>query len=116
MTLPGGGRITSEPFDVGGRDRRVDYYPNGPYAFRDDSDSIALYLRLAGSHKKERVRAALLDPAGNAPYELPKETTIFTAAAHVYGAPQREGEEEAAGDPRRGYACFITKEELRRRG
>ncbi|PUZ50175.1 hypothetical protein GQ55_6G038500 [Panicum hallii var. hallii] len=119
MTLPGGERITSEPFDVGGRDWRVDYYPNGPYAFRDDSDSIALYLRLAGSHKKERVRAAykfsLLDPAGNTAYELPKETAIFTAAAHVYGVPQREGE-EAAGDPGRGYACFITKEELRRRG
>ncbi|RLN03444.1 hypothetical protein C2845_PM13G03480 [Panicum miliaceum] len=99
-TLPGGERITSEAFEGRLRLHRA----------------LPPRLRLAGSHKKERVRAAykfsLLDPAGTAAYELPKETAIFTAAAHVYGA-QRE---EEPGDPGRGYACFITKDELRKRG
>ena len=53
---------------------------------------------------------SLLDLAGTPAYELPKETAIFTDAAHVYGAAR---EEAAAG---RGYACFITKDEMRRRG
>ncbi|KAG2581654.1 hypothetical protein PVAP13_6KG068100 [Panicum virgatum] len=90
--LPGGERISSEPFCVGGRCWRVDYYPNGTDASKDDSDDFSL-----------------LDLAGTPAYELPKETAIFTDAAHVYGAAR---EEAAAG---RGYACFITKEELAKR-
>ncbi|KAG2576813.1 hypothetical protein PVAP13_6NG041500 [Panicum virgatum] len=129
--ISGGERITSEPFIVGGRCWRVDYYPNGTDGSKDDdSDAIAVYLRLegAGHIKTERVRAdykfSLLDLAGNAAYELPKETATFTAlrpcftaAAAVYGghAPALRVE-EAGGDPGRGYACFITKEELRKRG
>ncbi|XP_039814989.1 BTB/POZ and MATH domain-containing protein 1-like [Panicum virgatum] len=86
--ISGGERITSEPFIVGGRCWRVDYYPNGTDGSKDDdSDAIAVYLRLegAGHIKTERVRAdykfSLLDLAGNAAYELPKETATFTAVA-----------------------------------
>ncbi|XP_034601123.1 BTB/POZ and MATH domain-containing protein 4 [Setaria viridis] len=83
--LPGGERITSDVFTVGGRQWCVDYYPNGADASADESDAIALYLRLVGyqyQQQKERVRAqykfSLFDLAGNAAYELPAETGTFT--------------------------------------
>jgi speckle-type POZ protein len=84
--LPGAERISSEVFTIGGHNWYVDYYPNR-----------------TGS--KQRVRAeykfSLLDLAGNAAYELPSETGVFTArAADSMGC---------------GYAGFITKVELERR-
>ncbi|CAN6285049.1 unnamed protein product [Urochloa humidicola] len=112
-TLPPGERLTSEPFYVGGRSWFIDYYPNGTDASTDsDAAAIAVYLRLQGTHKKERVRAeykllGLLDPAGTAAYELPAETGVFSYGVHVDG--------DAAGDPGHGYAAFITKEDLGRR-
>jgi speckle-type POZ protein len=119
-TLPGGQRVTSEPFIVGARSWVIDYYPNGADGSRDsdDSDAIAVYLRLVDfSDQKERVRAdykfSLLDPAGGtAAYELPAETGIFTSAYYSHGA-----DEDDEGVPNRGcgYASFITKEDLRRR-
>ncbi|CAL4996810.1 unnamed protein product [Urochloa decumbens] len=116
-TLPAGERITSEPFYVGGRSWLIDYYPNGTDASADstDSDAIAVYLRLHGTHVKQRVRAeykfGLLDLAGAAAYELPVETGVFSCPGGVYGS----NDGTAAGDPGRGYAAFITKEDLGRR-
>ncbi|CAL4929984.1 unnamed protein product [Urochloa decumbens] len=118
-TLPAGERVTSEPFYVGGRSWLVDYYPNGTDASADsDAGAIAVYLRLQGTHKKERVRAefkfGLLDPAGTAAYELPARTDIFSSPGDggVYGVRL---DCDAAGDPGCGYAAFITKEDLGRR-
>ncbi|CAO2187022.1 unnamed protein product [Urochloa humidicola] len=74
---------------------------------------------LAGAYEKQRVRAeykfSLLDAAGNASYELPAETSIFTSAAisrQHYGDVSEDG-----GDPGVpvGLADFVTKEELERR-
>nr|CAB3482197.1 unnamed protein product [Digitaria exilis] len=133
--LPGGERISSEPFAVGGRRWCVDYYPNGRDGSTDsDSDAIAVYLRLLhGGHgssrrKKERVRAdyklSLLDAAGNAAYELPAETGIFVPAAGYGSSSDDDEEEEEEDSPRRrkkkkpssrGYDAFVTKEDLRRR-
>ncbi|CAL5010223.1 unnamed protein product [Urochloa decumbens] len=114
-TLPAGERVTSEPFDVGGRSWLVDCYPNGTDASADSTDcnAIAVYLRLEDTnHDKERVRAqykfGLLDAAGTAAYELPVETGIFASAGGY-------GDDSAGGDPGCGYASFITKEDLARR-
>jgi speckle-type POZ protein len=104
--LPGAERISSEVFTIGGHNWYVDYYPNGTDGGKDESDSISLYLRmLTRTGSKQRVRAeykfSLLDLAGNAAYELPSETGVFTArAADSMGC---------------GYAGFITKVELERR-
>jgi speckle-type POZ protein len=134
-SLPGGECLTSDPFYVGGRCWYIDYYPNGADGGKDTSDAIALYLRLEGSNKKERVRAdykfSLLDNAGTAAYELPAETGIFKPATpavnhNVYGYGGRGGHNsvvagdggggEEEGHPDRcGYDAFITKEDLERR-
>ncbi|CAL5010216.1 unnamed protein product [Urochloa decumbens] len=116
--LPGGERVTSDVFAVGGRHWCVDYYPNGADASADDeSAAIALYLRLVGTHRqiKERVRArykfTLLDLAtGDAAYERPEETGVFTFAGHqaAYGVQAAAG----GGDVGCGYAAFITRVEL----
>ncbi|TVU42830.1 hypothetical protein EJB05_09253, partial [Eragrostis curvula] len=112
-TLPGGERISSDPFTVGGLDWRVDYYPNGTDASKLDSDAISLYLRLVDDEAdSERVRAqfkfSLLDLAGNAAYELPVETGVFTNH-------DDEDSQAAKADLGSGNAEFITKEELERR-
>ncbi|OEL32464.1 hypothetical protein BAE44_0006517 [Dichanthelium oligosanthes] len=137
--LPGGERITSKLFIIGGRSWRVDYYPNGADGSRDESDSIALYLRLVVDHgiTKERVRAqyrfSLLDLDGNAAYERPEETAIFTSArpqplmpeSYTYGlglpvddtggGGQAPATSTVAEDIGCGYAAFITREELESR-
>ncbi|CAO2189714.1 unnamed protein product [Urochloa humidicola] len=132
--LPGGERVTSEVFAVGGRHWCVDYYPNGADASSDESDAIALYLRLVGTARtpsyggvynyhqmKVRVRAqykfSLLDLAtGDATYELPEKTDIFTISsvfqpAYVAGG---SGLVVAGGsnDVGCGYAAFVTRQEL----
>ncbi|CAL5004000.1 unnamed protein product [Urochloa decumbens] len=113
--LLGGERISSDIFIVGGRHWCVDYYPNGADASVNESGAIALYLRLAGTNsdggghrQKVRVPArykfSLLDVAtGDATYERPEETGVFTFDWH-----------QAAGgdDARCGYAEFITRQEL----
>ncbi|XP_066326058.1 BTB/POZ and MATH domain-containing protein 1-like [Miscanthus floridulus] len=113
--LPGGERITSEQFNVGGRFWHIDYYPNGTDGSNDSAGSIALYLRLQNTYKKERVRAqykfSLLDLAGNEAYELPAETGIFRSTGRN---PHNPGE-ESPEDPGCGYAGFITKEDLEKR-
>ncbi|CAO2187026.1 unnamed protein product [Urochloa humidicola] len=121
-TLPAGERITSAPFDVGGRFWLVDYYPNGTDASAADSNAIAVYLRLEDTHReKERLRAeykfALLDAAGTAAYELPAETGIFTSDCDDgYGVHVDGNDDSTAGKSRcGGYAAFITKEDLGRR-
>ncbi|CAL5010225.1 unnamed protein product [Urochloa decumbens] len=116
-TLPAGERVTSEPFYIGGRRWLIDYYPNGTDAsVATDSDAIAVYLRLQGSHVKQRVRAeykfGLLDPAGTAAYELPAETGIFSSLGGGYDS---DDEATGSGNPGCGYASFITKEDLGRR-
>ncbi|XP_039814987.1 BTB/POZ and MATH domain-containing protein 5-like [Panicum virgatum] len=118
-TLPVGVGISSEHFDVGGRNWRIDYYPNGKHRAGDDSDSdsISLYLQLAATYKqKETVRAhykfSLLDPSGNAAYELPAATSVFTCARGPYDPPSGD---ETAEDIGAGLPDFITKEELERR-
>ncbi|CAN6301649.1 unnamed protein product [Urochloa humidicola] len=120
-TLPPGERLTSEPFYLGGRTWLIDYYPNGTDATTDsDAAAIAVYLRLQGTVKKERVRAeykfGLLDPAGTAAYELPAEAGVFSSpgrgGGYGYGV-HTDG--DASGDPVCGYAAFITKEDLGRR-
>ncbi|KAJ1267344.1 hypothetical protein BS78_07G048600 [Paspalum vaginatum] len=98
--LPGGERITSEQFTVGGRIWQVDYYPN--------------------AHAANRMRAqykfSLLDLDGNAAYELPAETGIFVSDATRRCRRGGQGEEEEEKDPAGcGYACFITKEDLEKR-
>ncbi|CAL5008361.1 unnamed protein product [Urochloa decumbens] len=120
-TLPAGERLTSQPFYVGGRCWYVDYYPNGGIddsADSTDSNAIAVYLRLQGTHIKERVRAeykfGLLDSTGTAAYELPAEMGIFSSPGRA-GAGYGGGNESAAGDPGCGYASFFTKEDLGRR-
>lgn len=115
--LPGGERITSEPFNVGGRLWHIDYYPNGTDASNDSAGSIAVYLRLQNTYRnEERVRAqykfSLLDLAGNEAYELPAETGIFRTT--VGRNPHTSGE-ECLGDTGCGYAGFITKEDLEKR-
>jgi len=112
--LPGGERITSEQFNVGGRFWHIDYYPNGTDGSSSDSaGSIALYLRLQNTYKVERVRAqykfSLLDLAGNESYELPAETGIFRSTGH-----NNRGE-VSPEDPGCGYAGFITMEDLEKR-
>ncbi|CAL5010222.1 unnamed protein product [Urochloa decumbens] len=109
------------PFYVGGRCWYVDYYPNGGIddsADSTDSNAIAVYLRLQGTHIKERVRAeykfGLLDSTGTAAYELPAEMCIFSSPGRA-GAGYGGGNESAAGDPGCGYASFATKEDLGRR-
>ncbi|CAO2189712.1 unnamed protein product [Urochloa humidicola] len=121
-TLPAGERITSAPFDIGGRCWLVDYFPNGTDASAADSNAIAVYLRLENTHQeKERVRAeykfALLDAAGTAAYELPAETGIFTSDCDDgYGVHVDGNDDSTAGKSRcGGYAAFITKEDLGRR-
>lgn len=144
-SLPGGERITSEPFTVGGRLWCVDYYPNGVDPSHDESDSIDLYLRLVGvvdGYRKERVRAqykfSLLDLTGTAVYERPAESGIFTSPAAVVagvGQPQAAappamtGQAYAAALARWtaskqaassegvgcGYPAFIRREEMERR-
>ncbi|CAL5008370.1 unnamed protein product [Urochloa decumbens] len=111
--LAAGDRITSGGFAVGGRNWYIDYYPNGTDTAKD-SDAISLYLRLAATYQEQRVRAeykfSLLDAAGNAAYELPAATSIFTSAAVNH---HRDGGEVA--DVGVGLAEFVTKEELERR-
>ncbi|CAO2210101.1 unnamed protein product [Urochloa humidicola] len=114
--LPAGERVTSDVFTVGGRHWCVDYYPNGASADDESSGAIALYLRLVGGvsynyyHQtnKDRVRArykfSLLDLAtGDAAYELPEETAVFTVAAAGGQAAEGGG---------CGYAEFIARAEL----
>ncbi|CAO2199860.1 unnamed protein product [Urochloa humidicola] len=109
--LAAGEGITSGYFAVGGRNWCIDYYPNGTNtaataaAGEDSNNAISVYLRLASAGaygEKQRVRAeykfSLLDAAGNAAYELPAVTNIFTSSAGGYGLPG-----------------FVTKEELERR-
>ncbi|KAL6857025.1 hypothetical protein ACP4OV_018407 [Aristida adscensionis] len=112
--IPGGMRVSSPAFAVGGRTWSVDYYPNGTDAAVDDSDAVSLYLRLASGEKGERVRAqykfGLLDAAGVDAYELSPETAIFTGSGRAhYG-----GDKEPLGLGW-GYPAFITKAELERR-
>nr|CAB3482195.1 unnamed protein product [Digitaria exilis] len=77
-------------------------------AIRCDVDVVDTeYIRRSGGHQqKERVRAefkfSLLDAAGDAAYELPAETTVFSVAG---------GGEAMMGF---GHAEFIAKEELER--
>ncbi|KAF8670027.1 hypothetical protein HU200_051215 [Digitaria exilis] len=137
--LPGGERITSEAFTVGDRVWCVDYYPNGTDPSVDESDSISLYLRLvgvSGGKHKERVRAqyrfSLLDLAGDAAYELPAETGVFTFPAGGVAKPLLPGQAygyavdpvPVAGDAQAaaaaaevgcGHAACIAREELERR-
>ncbi|CAL5008366.1 unnamed protein product [Urochloa decumbens] len=112
-TLAAGDRITSGYFAVGGRSWCVDYYPNGTDTAKD-SDAISLYLRLAGTYEKQRVRAeykfSLLDAAGNAAYELPATTSICTCAA-----VNHHRDSLAELDVGVGLAEFVTKQELERR-
>ncbi|CAL5008362.1 unnamed protein product [Urochloa decumbens] len=115
-TLPAGERLTSQPFFVRGRYWNVDYYPNGTDTTTDsDAGAIAVYLRLQGTHIKERVRVeykfGLLDSTGTAAYELPAEMGIFSFPGSVNGSVAVA----ADGDLGCGYAAFITKEDLRRR-
>lgn len=120
-TLPGGDRITSNPFPVGGRHWYIDYYPNGDDISKDYSDSISLHLRIHGiGTDNYRVRAhykfSLLDLAGNAAYELPALESTFTYAGgqvqQTYGyAYQPHFPERSAC----GHREFITREELERR-
>ncbi|TVT97042.1 hypothetical protein EJB05_57728, partial [Eragrostis curvula] len=117
--LPGGKRITSPPFAVGGRNWYMDLYPNGADASRDDdSDAISVFLRLCGQNNTERVRAqykfSLLDAAGNAAYELPPATATLQCLGHVQSQLSRYQWEESE-NPACGYDEFITKEELERR-
>ncbi|CAL5008363.1 unnamed protein product [Urochloa decumbens] len=88
--LLGGERITSDIFVVGGRHWCVDYYPNGADASK---------VRLRAQYK-----FSLLDVAtGDATYERPEETGVFTFAWH----------EVAGGDDvGYGYAAFVTRQEL----
>ncbi|KAF8670019.1 hypothetical protein HU200_051207 [Digitaria exilis] len=130
-SLPAGERITSTSFTVGGRHWQIDYYPNGvdPSA-GDESDSVALYLRLIDNtavayhqrHHKERVRAqykfSLLDLAGNAAFELPVETGVFVSSPA--SGPNPGPMYGHAADPTQavvgcGYAAFISREEMERR-
>ncbi|KAL6658994.1 hypothetical protein ACP70R_003034 [Stipagrostis hirtigluma subsp. patula] len=104
QSLPGGHGVSSQVFTVGGRHWCIDYYPNGADASVDDSDAIALFLRLhsARSHNsKERVRAqykfGLLDAAGVDAYEQCPTTNVFMDGQAF------------------GYRAFIAKEELERR-
>jgi speckle-type POZ protein len=114
-TIPGGEKISSQDFTVGGRRWRVDMYPNGTDSSKDESDSIALYLVYHGEqavyrHVHEdheplnRLRAqykfCLLDHAGNAAYELPAEKVIFTCSS---GRDDRRG---------CGHDTFISWDEL----
>ncbi|KAG2581651.1 BTB/POZ and MATH domain-containing protein 3-like [Panicum virgatum] len=116
--LPAGEGISSGQFHVGGRGWRIVYYPNGrdPAAGDSDSNSISLYLRLADVFQKQRVRAqykfSLLDPSGNAAYELPAATSAFASAGRGHhGHPSFD----KAGDAAAGLPDFVTKEELERR-
>lgn len=108
-TLPGGERISSQDFTVGGRSWRVDFYPNGTDSSKDESDSIALYLVYLGEHRDvddhqplNRLMAeykfSLLDHAGgNAAYELPAEKGVFKRKRRCRGC---------------GHDTFIRKAEL----
>ncbi|CAL5008359.1 unnamed protein product [Urochloa decumbens] len=116
-TLPAGERVTSQPFYIGGRRWLIDYYPNSTDASAaTDSDAISVYLRLQGTHVKQRVRAeykfGLLDPTGAGAYELPAETGIFSSTGGGYDS---DDEDAGGGNPVCGYASFVTKEDLGRR-
>lgn len=68
-TIPAGGSINSGHFTVGKRHWLIEYYPNGTDVAKD-TDSISLYLRVAGGggYEKELVRAqykfSVLDHSG----------------------------------------------------
>ncbi|TVU03738.1 hypothetical protein EJB05_50716, partial [Eragrostis curvula] len=116
--LPGGERVSSQPFFAGGRRWQVDLYPNGADAYKDTADAVALYLRMVSS-STGRVRVqykfSLLDLAtGDAAYELPAETGTLLpcpGGTYHYAAATAAGPEEA----RLGYAEFVAWEELERR-
>lgn len=114
-TIPGGEKISSQDFSVGGRRWRVDLYPNGTDSSKDESDSIALYLVYHGEqavyhgHVYEdheplkrlgaQYKFCLLDHAGNAAYELPAEKGVFTCSG-------------GGGDRGCGHDKFISWDEL----
>ncbi|RLM60497.1 BTB/POZ and MATH domain-containing protein 5-like [Panicum miliaceum] len=121
-TLPADERISSGQFVVGGRGWHIDYYPNGTDRARDsDSDSISLFLRLAAAYQKERVRAqykfSLLDPSGNAAYEFPAATSVFTSAGrrHYGHHSESDSDDETEDGVGVGLPDFVTKELDRRR-
>jgi speckle-type POZ protein len=107
--LPGGERISSELFTIGGHRWYVDYYPNGTDGAKDDdSDSVSLYLRMLPAHtgrtqRRAEYKFSLLDLAGNAAYERPAEPGVFFTGAVV------------AANLGCGYAGIVTKQELERR-
>ncbi|KAG2581653.1 BTB/POZ and MATH domain-containing protein 5-like [Panicum virgatum] len=112
--LPAGERISSENFTVGGRDWKIDYYPNGSGSC---SGHISLHLRL-DEYERQRVgaqyRFSLLGPSGAAAYELPAATGVFTCpgagGGEYYTTADDEPEEELVVGC--GYAEFIATDEL----
>jgi speckle-type POZ protein len=104
--LHGGECVSSRDFSVGGRDRRVELYPNRADGSKDDSAAVSLFLRIQPEYEREKERVlaqykfSLLDAAGRAAYELPAETGIFAC----------RGPDEEHDGLRRGYDEFITKE------
>ncbi|KAG2581652.1 BTB/POZ and MATH domain-containing protein 5-like [Panicum virgatum] len=126
-TLAAGERISSGRFDIGGRGWCIDYYPNGA-GRTSDSDSVSLYLRrlAVAAGYRQRVRAqykfSLLDSSGNAAYELPAETAVFTASAddrprwpRILNLLRRTGDKTEDRDIGAGLPGFVAQEELERR-
>ncbi|KAL6658992.1 hypothetical protein ACP70R_003032 [Stipagrostis hirtigluma subsp. patula] len=114
-TLPGGERVSSLDFLVGGCRWRVDLYPNGADRSRDASGSVSLYLNLVGGGwGNRRVRAqyrfSLLDPAGHAAYERPAETGVFTRAGDDSSSDDDDDKKPRGRGC--GHAEFISAEEL----
>uniref|UniRef100_A0ACD5W3S9 Uncharacterized protein n=1 Tax=Avena sativa TaxID=4498 RepID=A0ACD5W3S9_AVESA len=120
-TVLPGQMISSQPFNIGGRSWRIDYYPNG----RDTSaNANSVYLRLTDPTQRllllqAEYKFGLLDHDGNAAYELPAETGSFAGAPNThYSRPSSYGLVPAAGEeagPGCGHEEFIGKEELERR-
>ncbi|TVT97251.1 hypothetical protein EJB05_57520, partial [Eragrostis curvula] len=86
--LPGGERVSSKDFAVGGHRWRVDLYPNGADgATKDDAASISLFVRRRIGYgrrsRRRRVRAqcqfSLLNAAGRAAYSRPAATGVFAS-------------------------------------
>nr|TKW08896.1 hypothetical protein SEVIR_6G055400v2 [Setaria viridis] len=98
----------SSPFTACGRAWHLHYYPNGADAARPDSGSISFYLRLDDHEARVRAqyRLSLLGPSGDAAYELPTEHGPRRRRRLRPRPPEELG---------RGYADFISKEELERR-
>ncbi|RCV29980.1 LOW QUALITY PROTEIN: hypothetical protein SETIT_6G057800v2 [Setaria italica] len=118
-TISGGESIRSV-FTVGGCGWHVHYYPNGADAARPDSGSISFYLRLDDHEARSACSAPPATPRTSSPPSTGPDDDDYGRVHYYEDYFDEDGNEieKEVGPPEelgRGYADFISKEELERR-